>query len=133
MNIRLICALAVVACGVATFVARGALGGERLISSAADFALLIAASAIVGAVFWPRMVWPRARGWLRPILGGILSGPLVILVALIPEAAMEAYSGRMPVDQIVLWLIFGALIALALSAPIYVAGAVLLNAMLRRR
>lgn len=129
MGRRALCALVAAAAGVATVATRGAVEG-RMIVSAAAWAQMLAASAAAGTLVLPGRVWPRARGWLRPPVGGLLTAGLAMLLALAPDAL-----GRMTrveqIDDALLWLAIGAVYALLVAGPVFAAAALALHIGLR--
>jgi hypothetical protein len=108
-------------------------GNPSWIGGIGDLVSVAVASAIVGALLWPRMLYPRARGWLRPALCGAITAPIALLVALVPDAVAQLASQRMSLGQVVFLMVVGGMMALVKTGGFFVLGAFAANVVFRWR
>lgn len=126
------CAAATMALAAAgVLLNRSADAPSRLVDDAGDWLLLLACSALAGAVILRRFVAPRRRNWLWPPLGGLLTGGAVMVLALLPDALSRIARGQAGVADTLLALLVGALYAMALAGPLFALGALLLHGLFR--
>ncbi len=129
----LLCAVLATGCGIGTIAALRVLQGDGMARTLADLAVMSAACAAAGALILPEFVAPRAKGWLRPIAGGLLLAPAAMLAALSVDALRQTAGPQFGLDEIVFWLILAATYAAVVGAPLFVAGALAVHFALRRR
>lgn len=121
-------------CGVAAVFTGSEPGtNPNLVGGTGDVIAVAIASAIVGALLWPRLLYPRARGWLRPALCGAITAPIALSVALIPDAIAQLTSQHMNVGQVVFLMVVGGLIAVLKTGAFFVLGALAANVLFRWR
>jgi hypothetical protein len=126
---RILCALTGALAAAAILALRGA-AETRMAQSWADAVELVAAGAVAGALILPGRVWPAARGWLRPLVGGLLLAPVALLLALLPDAIGRLMAGGDALAAVV-WLVVGAVWALAIAGPVCAGAAIALHGALR--
>lgn len=125
---RLICAAAAAGLAVGFVALRRGVSETPMLHNIADVAILAAAAGVAGYWLFPRFVYPRARNWLWPVLGGLLVAALTMVLGLMPDAVREIAEGRVSLFGATLTTLIGALYAMILAGPFFVAGGLVLNA-----
>lgn len=133
MSPRIFCAVISACCGAAVVILRSGQSDAGMAQNPTDLVLVALGSAIAGAILLPFFVAPRAKGRLRPLVGGIVMAPMAMLTILLPDIVKRSMAPNAVIGDTILWAVLGLIFALVIAAPVFMVGATVVNEILRRR
>ena len=133
MTPRTFCAAIAACCGAVVVMLRSGQGSTGMAQDTTDLGLVALGSAIAGAIVLPFFVAPRAKGRLKPLVGGIVVAPMAMLMILLPDIIQRSMEPNAVIGDTILWALLGLIYAVVIAAPVFMIGATVVNEILRRR